>query len=504
MRNDPMVSSGRTLLSKPGRGHSPEFALKTKRIALKLGIAFTALIALLAGIAQFGLRRMQAIDETFFDVTGRKLVDLQVARRELKLSDDNSRIAMEMVLVENRPLVNTLSAVGSENSNEITRLLAESEHYRESEEEKQLLSEVKKAREPYVESYLRAIHLLVDEGKHDEAEAVIVKETIPALQRYHTAWDEFVEFQSDEVDAAVRQAQVDYDRVHRYLVLLVVLAVAVALMIARFATWQVQRSYGQETSAREVVQVELQRSDERMRMAVEAARIGFWDWDVIRDEQVWSDISKELLGLRPESTANFQVLMNSVHSDDRQMLGNAINAAIEEKTEYSLEFRVVWPDGSVHWQAAKGRAFHDETGHTTRMAGISMDIDERKHAEERLYLQVAALEAAANAIVITDSNGTIVWVNHAFTMMTGYGKEEVLGKNPRLLKSGKTAGKLLCRSLVNDFIRRGLARRACQPTERRDYLHRRDDDHAGNAARRQYGQSIFCCDQAGHHSAQGG
>jgi diguanylate cyclase (GGDEF)-like protein/PAS domain S-box-containing protein len=437
MRNDSMVSSGRTFLSKPGRGHSPEFALKTKRIALKLGIAFTVLIALLAGIAQFGLRRMQAIDETFFDVTGRKLVDLQVARRALKLSDDNSRIAMEMVLVENRLLVNTLSAVSSENSNEITRLLAESEHYRESEEEKQLLSEVKKAREPYLESYLRAIHLLADEGKHDEAEAVIVKETIPALQKYHAAWDEFVEFQSDEVDAAVRQAQVDYDRVHRYLVLLVVLAVAVALMIARFATWQVQRSYGQETSAREVVQVELQRSDERMRMAVEAARIGFWDWDVIRDEQVWSDISKELLGLRPESTANFQVLMNSVHPDDRKMLGDAINAAIEEKREYSLEFRVVWPDGSVHWQAAKGRAFHDETGHTTRMAGISMDIDERKHAEERLYLQVAALEAAANAIVITDSKGTIVWVNHAFTMMTGYNQEEVLGKNPRLLKSGK-------------------------------------------------------------------
>ena len=256
MRNDSMVSSGRILLSKPGRGHSPEFALKTKRIALKLGIAFTVLIALLAGIAQFGLRRMQAIDETFFDVTGRKLVDLQVARRALKLSDDNSRIAMEMVLVENRPLVNTLSAVGSENSNEITRLLAESEHYRESEEEKQLLSEVKKAREPYVESYLRAIHLLVDEGKHDEAEAVIVKETIPALQKYHAAWDEFVEFQSDEVDAAVRQAQVNYDRDHRYLVLLVVLAVAVALMIARFATWQVQSSYGQETSAREEVQGE--------------------------------------------------------------------------------------------------------------------------------------------------------------------------------------------------------------------------------------------------------
>jgi diguanylate cyclase (GGDEF)-like protein/PAS domain S-box-containing protein len=402
-----------------------------------LGVAFAVLIALLAGIGQFGLRRMQTIDETRSEITGRKLTDLNLARKALTVSDDNSRITMEIVLVENRALVNTLLAVRSENSKEITSLVEESERRCESEKEKQLLSEVKKTRQPYVESSLRAIHLIVDEGKHDEAEAVIVEETIPALHKYHAAWEEFVEFQSNEVDVAAKQAQVDYSRAHRLVVLLVLLAVAVALVIARFATRQAQRIYGQEISAREVAEVELQRSDERMRMAVEAARIGFWDWDVIRDEQVWSDTCKELLGLRPESTANFQVLMNSVHPDDRKMMGDGINAAIAEKRDYGLEFRVVWPDGSLHWQAAQGRAFYDETGHATRMAGISMGIDERKHTEERLHWQVAALEAAANAIVITDSHGTIVWVNHAFTTMTGYSKEEALGNNPRLLKSGK-------------------------------------------------------------------
>ena len=181
----------------------------------------------------------------------------------------------------------------------------------------------------------------------------------------------------------------------------------------------------------------MQRNEERMRMAMEAAKIGFWDWDVIKDEQVWSDTCKALLGLRPDSTANFQVLMNSVHPDDRKMMADQINAAIQEKRDYGLEFRVVWPDGSVHWQAARGHAFYDKTGHATRMTGVAMDIDERKHAEERLSLQVAALEAAANAIVITDSKGTILWVNQAFTTMTGYSREEALGKNPRLLKSGE-------------------------------------------------------------------
>ena len=184
------------------------------------------------------------------------------------------------------------------------------------------------------------------------------------------------------------------------------------------------------------VELELQQNEERMRMAMEAAKIGVWDWDVIRDEQVWSDTGKALLGLRPDSIANFQVLMNSVHPEDRGMMRDKINAAVREKGEYALEFRVIWPDGSVHWQAAKGQAFYDNAGRTTRMVGISMDIDGRKYAEERLQLQAATLEAAANAIVITDSHGTITWVNHAFTTMTGYSKEEVLGKNPSVLKSG--------------------------------------------------------------------
>jgi diguanylate cyclase (GGDEF)-like protein/PAS domain S-box-containing protein len=451
-----------------------------------LGVAFAVLIAILLAMGQLGLRRMQTIDETLTDITGKQSTKLQLARRALMISNDNNRIVMEIVLVENRRLVEPLLAARSQNSNEITKLIEESESRCESEQEKQVLSEVIRTRKPYLESYQRAIHLLVDARKHDKAETIMVNETLPALHTYHAAWEQFVEFQKEKVDMAVKQAQSDDTKARRLALLLIGLAVVLAMVIALFATrktaheiaaridaekevsklnagleervmqrtselrvaneklsveidkrQRAQESYRQEVIAREDVEIDLRRSDERMRMAVQAARIGFWDWDVIRDEQVWSDVCKELLGLRPESIANFQVLMNSVHPDDRKMMGDGIQAAIEEKRDYGLEFRVVWPDGSVHWQAAKGRAFYDETGRTTRMAGISMDIDQRKHAEERLDFQVAALEAAANAIVITDFHGAIVWVNHAFTTMTGYSKEEVLGKNPRMLKSGE-------------------------------------------------------------------
>jgi len=118
--------------------------LKNKHVKLRLGVAFAVLIALLAGIGEFGLRRMQTIDETLGDITGRLLTDLELARRAVAISNDNDRIVMQIVFVKNGALVETLLATRSENSKEITRLVEESERRCDSEKEKQLLSAVKR------------------------------------------------------------------------------------------------------------------------------------------------------------------------------------------------------------------------------------------------------------------------------------------------------------------------------------------------------------------------
>jgi PAS domain S-box-containing protein len=78
-----------------------------------------------------------------------------------------------------------------------------------------------------------------------------------------------------------------------------------------------------------------------------------------------------------------------------------------------------------------------EIGNRKLLMGTSRDISDRERAEQRLHLQGAALESAASGIAITDREGTIQWVNPAFTRMTGYRAEEAIGRNPRLLKSGK-------------------------------------------------------------------
>jgi PAS domain S-box-containing protein len=100
---------------------------------------------------------------------------------------------------------------------------------------------------------------------------------------------------------------------------------------------------------------------------------------------------------------------------------------------YAWEFRNTITGG---WYDCRDQAIRWSDGRLVRLE-IATDITDRKKAEEELRLQSAALKAAANAIVITDRSGSIVWVNPAFTMLTGYSAEESMGVNPRkLVKSG--------------------------------------------------------------------
>jgi hypothetical protein len=148
--------------------------VKSKRIKLRLGIAFGVLLAILVGVGQLGLYRMKEINETFNRITEEQLAKLELAQKALTISNNNSRIVMETMLVEKRALVDTLLRVRSDNSSELSRLLEEIEGRCQSEKETQLLSAVKGTRKVYRESYLQAIHLRVDEKRPHEAEAVVV------------------------------------------------------------------------------------------------------------------------------------------------------------------------------------------------------------------------------------------------------------------------------------------------------------------------------------------
>lgn len=181
---------------------------------------------------------------------------------------------------------------------------------------------------------------------------------------------------------------------------------------------------------------QLKINEDRTSVALSTASIAVWEWDLTTGEQKWSADCQKLLGLSGDAPVGLENFMKVVHPEDRAKLQQDVEGAIHHKRDHNCEFRIIWPDGSVHWQVVKARPFYDESGRPVRMIGIAMDIDERKRSEEQLRLQAEILNALANAVVITDPDAHILWANSAFTKLTGYNFDEVRSKNPRFLKSG--------------------------------------------------------------------
>ena len=142
----------------------------------------------------------------------------------------------------------------------------------------------------------------------------------------------------------------------------------------------------QDLTARRAAEAALHESDERLRSAMNAARMGSWEWLVERDEIRWSPQTYAVFGAT-ESTFNgdFGSYLALIHPDDRARAQKSVEACLQGATsEVAFEYRVLGSDGVLRWVESRGRAFRDETGKTVRMAGTSMDTTRRHELEEQL------------------------------------------------------------------------------------------------------------------------
>jgi len=168
-----------------------------------------------------------------------------------------------------------------------------------------------------------------------------------------------------------------------------VVAVSALLLGAAIAEREAAEHRGAADYAR------LQASEERLRLALEAGRMGVWDWDVATGAITWSDSLEPIHGLArgafPGTLEGFQAL---VHPEDRERVNRAITHALEEGGGYDVEFRNLRPDGTVHWIAGKGTAVRDPAGRAVRMLGVGMDVTGRRRLEEELRQRAAQLADA--------------------------------------------------------------------------------------------------------------
>ncbi len=144
----------------------------------------------------------------------------------------------------------------------------------------------------------------------------------------------------------------------------------------------------------------LRMSKASLAMAQRIAHVGSWDWDIQTKELTWSDEIYRIFGLIPgQSVATYDALVNSVHPEDREFMKKALTEALYGKP-YSIEHRIVLPDGSIRVVHEQGKVTFGESGEPVRMHGTVQDITDKKEKELRLHMteKLAALGQMASGI----------------------------------------------------------------------------------------------------------
>lgn len=141
----------------------------------------------------------------------------------------------------------------------------------------------------------------------------------------------------------------------------------------------------EDITARKLAEDQFWQMSERLQLATGAANIGIWDWDLIHDRLVWDEAMYRLYGITPDQFGGaYEAWQAGLHPEDRDRAKVQVQSALRGDDDFDTEFRVVWPDGSIHHLKANGQVQRDEAGRPVRMLGTNWDITARKDAEQAL------------------------------------------------------------------------------------------------------------------------
>ncbi|HKP51010.1 MAG TPA: PAS domain S-box protein, partial [Gemmatimonadales bacterium] len=159
----------------------------------------------------------------------------------------------------------------------------------------------------------------------------------------------------------------------------------------------------------------LRDSEERLRIALRAARMGIWRWHLPSDTQRVDESMAHLLGLgNGEVVESYEQFREHVHPDDRDRVDAAFGHTVKHGGNMHVEFRVVWPDGTVRWLSDHGEVVRDVSGTPEYLTGAAVDVTERKLAEERL-LEAQRMDAVGHL-----AGGVAHEINNMMTVVLGF------------------------------------------------------------------------------------
>ena len=193
-----------------------------------------------------------------------------------------------------------------------------------------------------------------------------------------------------------------------------------------------------DTTERRRAEQALEESKQELKEAQRLAKLGSWVWDPETDIVAWSEELYRISGCDPALPApRFQDQHRLYAPESWERLHYAVERAVQTARPYELDVEMICANGDRSWITCRGEAERDSCGRVAKLRGTAQDITARILAEQKMSSLAAAIEQAAEQVVIADLDGNIQYCNPAFEKITGYSKDEAVGQNPRILKSGK-------------------------------------------------------------------
>jgi PAS domain S-box-containing protein len=418
-------------------------------VGVALALALLVLISIVIGVGYLGLNSMDSLQADARALAETRWTNVRLANEAVVYSNRNSRINTQVVVTSDRQEAESLLLQRTENSAKITTLLQRLQGRVSSETERDLLNAIMESRASYVTAYRRATDVLLKQEKAEEARKHLIQVAFPLLLKYHLAWEEYVRFQTDEMDKQLKRSALNYAaariRTIYWIAFSVLLALGIAVVVVQKLMVEIIRRESAESNLRglneelelKVLERTASLDKSNQNLTAEVAERKEIEQAKSRSEQLFRSIAENsadliavvdqtghriynnptyerLLGYTPEElkeTVSFQ----QIHPDDRPVVTRAAQQALETGVGQIVEYRMQRKDGTYVSVESHGSFIRDSRGEIEAFVISARDVSDRRMAMQTEKLSAIGQLAAG---VAHELNTPVQYVSDNLTFLS--------------------------------------------------------------------------------------